>query len=217
MKKGFVSVIIFLVIGFLLGGLAIFSYFQFKPELTLQTKHVANSQLSPKSDSQAVPDITANWKTYSSQDGRTSIKYPADWVVSECIAKPDFLFVGFGYSTETSSCGDTSDFSLVQILFPLSKSFDKVIETFIYKEVDGSYPYINFDQKTITFNEKKALRTTGIYNSPEHPFGLDKSNMIDYLLQAKNGEVLRLTYTQKQGWQDKSEIFETMVKTLMVN
>jgi hypothetical protein len=80
MKKGFAPILILIPIAFVLGLVAMFVYFQFKPITGFDNPKlptVENPQTSPTSSPQS-SDETANWETHTDTLGGFSIKYPSD-------------------------------------------------------------------------------------------------------------------------------------------
>lgn len=215
MRKGFAAIFILgIALAILVLGTAI--YIKQSKKVPISTSQLTTPNkipLKPSASPTSQSNDTANWKTYSSSNGRFTIKYPRDWIVSECINKPDFLMIGFGYAADSTSCGNgaSSDFgiSIVSIILPLSKSMDSAKA--IYKQKD----MLNFNQEDVMINGKTSIKTTGTYNISGNP--LDKAKMIDYLVQSSSGDIARITYDQLPSWMDKSDIFEQMIKTLIIN
>ena len=88
MRRGFAPILIIVPIVSVLGIVAMFLYFQLKPKSAPQPQPTViqstptdlSSDLSAKDSSsvetQVLEDETANWKTYTSQEGKYSVKYP---------------------------------------------------------------------------------------------------------------------------------------------
>src|SRR3990167_159116 len=77
LARGFTSPLILLAIGLIVGTGIVFAYFQFKSNPTPQPQPVTTtSSPVPVTNSTPSTDDTANWKTYTSQEGKYSVKYP---------------------------------------------------------------------------------------------------------------------------------------------
>src|SRR3989344_1832547 len=81
MKKlsfGFASPIVLLAVGLIVGIGITFAYFQFKskPAPQPQPTDIQSTSTDLSSETPVKEDETANWKTYTSQEGKYSVKYP---------------------------------------------------------------------------------------------------------------------------------------------
>ncbi len=104
MRKGFVTLpLILLIIGLLIGGAAVFGYFQLKPKSSTENQTTSaqkvSNQNSTTSPSPQTTDETSSWKSYSGKFG--NLKYPQSWHTRE-LAQPDILLV---QEKETGSTG----------------------------------------------------------------------------------------------------------------
>ena len=73
------SAVVLIIVGILVVGLAVFAYFQFKPEEASQTEQTSTQKITASASPQQTSDETANWKTYTNQRYKFSFKYPPPW------------------------------------------------------------------------------------------------------------------------------------------
>lgn len=105
-KTNWLLPIVFLIIGILFGVGGLWAY---------QTYFSTSYSVVPATPTpSATPDITANWKTYTSPNNKYQFKYPANWIIEEKCTKTD-SFTNLCISSPTASIRDVCDSSTCHV------------------------------------------------------------------------------------------------------
>lgn len=212
-QKGFGVVeilLVFVIIG-LIGGTGYYVYNSQKKTNTA-LDNTANSQSEPQKsedeeDNQETVDETADWATFSSEDGHFSLKHPKSWVKAKNpeLCAPGLLLLG----ANSASVGKCASEGFGQIA--VNSSEGNMVSEFEMKKAD----YSDLVTEEVVADGVTGKKQTGSYSGAVGGIGPVKGDkQVVYLFFAKN-RTYSATYSVNDTYPDVLSDFNLMVtKTL---
>lgn len=161
------------------------------------------------------------WTTYSNPNLGISIQYPPNWMVNTACEKNGSIF--FGYSPETQGKCDIKFRFENKKLVDVGVSFGAVVIEKKEESFEQTRSELQNDPKIKTnFPEvyetnvsgNRAIKLSVTLQNSDNPLFPNGTKTISYLINSPKNIVYHVGYYQRPGWQDNSEIFEKMVKTI---
>lgn len=205
MRKGFAtSAVVLLIIGILTGAAVVILIPKIFPNLHLSSNVISKIQ----SPSLLQTDIS-NWKTYTSEKMKFSIKYPDDWIMLSCEQEREYVYFAYSKDTLIANCKSfEGDISSVRIVTEPNYTFDGYVaelrETPKYKQYNPQYN----DQELILKN-RRAVKAIVKYSNNNFQ-GLQ----IIYIIDTPGNKVLNVVYSQFQAMENVEKEFGLMLSTL---
>ncbi len=140
-KKGFVNIVLVVVIALLMGTVGYFAFVKKSEPVTQQPTLPTTTQTpTPQQPSPTPINETANWKTYKNDTYGFEVKYPSDWTSKGSWSENGgFFYVAFG----TTDSIDSKPLATLRVylnqttLDKFVKSFDYISETWKDTALDG--------------------------------------------------------------------------------
>lgn len=165
-----------------------------------------------QAETAAAPDPTADWKSYTSGNGKFTIKYPATWVgaTNPELCSENILLLG----ADSASVGKCASESFGQVAFVWRSDIAAC-------ESMSSVLWAQDSQENVTIAGLPATKTTATAKSVDPDAGLGVvpagTKAVEYCVVANN-KVYTATYTQLAGYPDALADFNTLVtKTWQFN
>jgi type II secretory pathway pseudopilin PulG len=198
-QKGFTTIEILLLL--ILVALVSFSgYYVYNSQKKTSKTYDAVNSVSNNTPKAADP--TVNWKTFSSTDGKFSVKYPDTWVTGSNQANcSDYLMLG----TTADTAGHCQSDATPEVAVTSSEG-DKQID---YALVQKYYP--DLKKVPATINGVQGYKYTGTFHS-DQDFGIGPTNgteSVAYIFYT-NGRTYLATYNQQPGQPDILADFTVM-------
>jgi type II secretory pathway pseudopilin PulG len=149
-------------------------------------------------------DSTADWITYSSQDGQYMVKYPKSWATATHpeLCTSGLLLLGAN-SKSVGSCG-SENFGQISI-------WSLAVSGQVSQGLNRS-GYMGVTKKAVTVNGIAGSRESATASGQaSQPGGLsDGTKVVDYIFTTNN-RVYALTYVQNVSYPDALSDFDLMV------
>ena len=210
-KKILIPVGIVIILGiFIAVG---FWYFSNNPQSTNSISRVnrITQVASPSATISAPKDPTADWKTYTNNEVKFTIKYPATWKfndvsVNAACSSDQVFFAPDGATLGRCSSG----FGGIIGIFRTEVGTDITKQAAQYTNTD----YKNLVKANTTVAGKNAIKITATSQISNEALNQKDYTINVYLVDLGGNRCLILNYAQSPDWVDSSANFETMVTSL---
>ncbi len=204
-----IEIILIIVVVGLLGAVGWFVYDKHKTPKT----NTVNTKTPKVTPAPVVKDKTADWVSYSNNDGQYSLKYPKTWVKAsnpELCGKTIFLLGANGSSVGKCGSGDTGQMSFDSAPNSEIAASDLEMKKSDFPDLVTEKVTINGiigEKQTGTFSGQGILSTV-----------IQKGQKLTIYILTANGRTYSATYRFNASYPDVSNDFNTVVtETIQFN
>ena len=155
-----------------------------------------------KTTASAEKEETADWKIYTSTKFNYSLKYPTEWLTTDCDPSP----VLFAPKKNYLGVCNSGFGGLISVSNNPAPGFDEVTDNYVAANYD------DFKKETLSVGVKTAVRISGTSKINNEIVDERGTKIIVYLIEL-GPSFLSINYSQSKSWDDYSQEFEQMVST----